>query len=455
MDQRILLFIKNRVEFQSIISESFPQNGYKFYWAEDEKNGLDQLSRGVFDLIILDLKFLPINDFSFLEEIKARADKVPIIVVEKDGSIPNAVEAMQRGAFDYLLLSFAPEILKQRIEMALFWSKKGEAKSVEKEFCAHNISIVTRDPKMLDILTFCKKISFSNAPVLIQGESGTGKELIARYIHSQGPRRKEPFVAVNCAALPESLFESELFGHEKGAFTGALGRKVGKFELANRGTLLLDEISEMSIYLQAKLLRVLQENEIDRIGGKNPIPVDVRVIATTNQDLGHCIEKGTFREDLFFRLNVIEIKLPPLRERPLDIEPLVHFFLKKYSEMYKRSFTVSEEALDWLKRQSWKGNVRELKNAIERAILISSRSTLEIIDFIQKDSSKHIHSSAVAKEESFPLCLKEMEKRLIMKALEQTGGNRTHAAKVLGISIRTLRNKLHEYGEYLHSGGFR
>ena len=263
-------------------------------------------------------------------------------------------------------------------------------------------------------------------------------------------------MAVNCAALPESLFESELFGHEKGAFTGALSRKIGKFELANRGTLLLDEISEMSIYLQAKLLRVLQENEIDRIGGKNPIPVDVRVIATTNQDLSGCIEKGTFREDLFFRLNVIGIKLPPLRERTLDIEPLVHFFLKRYSEIYKKSYTISKEAIDWLKRQSWKGNVRELKNAIERAILISSNTTLEIIDFCQKDSLKHNSSSTMAiEEDSFPLCLKEMEKRLILKALEQSGGNRTHAAKVLGISIRTLRNKLHEYGQYLHSGGLR
>jgi two-component system response regulator AtoC len=373
------------------------------------------------------------------------------VVIEEGGSIPNAVEAMQSGASDYLLTSYPSEVIRQRIEIVLHEAKKRKIKDEIVESHSSIPSIITQDQKMIEILTFCKKISSSNAPVLIQGESGTGKELIARYIHSQSNRRKEPFIAVNCAALPESLFESELFGHEKGAFTGALARKVGKFELANRGTLLLDEISEMSPYLQAKLLRVLQENEIDRIGGKTPIPVDVRVIATTNQDLSLCIEKGTFREDLYFRLNVIRIQLPPLRERVSDIERLVQFFLEKYSEFYGKSFSITKEAIEWLKKQYWKGNVRELKNSIERAVLSSSKTTLDLKDFSTHES---IFSGAHGVE-SFPLCLKEMERKLIIKALEQTGGNRTHAARVLGISIRTLRNKLHEYEEELRSAGLR
>jgi DNA-binding NtrC family response regulator len=451
MEQKILLFINDKTQSINIISKIFSQNGYKLFWAESENSGLEQLTQNLFDLILIDLKFSEPNGFHLLEEIKKRIDKTPIVVIEEGGSIPNAVEAMQSGASDYLLTSYPSEVIRQRIEIVLHEAKKRKIKDEIVESHSSIPSIITQDQKMIEILTFCKKISSSNAPVLIQGESGTGKELIARYIHSQSNRRKEPFIAVNCAALPESLFESELFGHEKGAFTGALARKVGKFELANRGTLLLDEISEMSPYLQAKLLRVLQENEIDRIGGKTPIPVDVRVIATTNQDLSLCIEKGTFREDLYFRLNVIRIQLPPLRERVSDIERLVQFFLEKYSEFYGKSFSITKEAIEWLKKQYWKGNVRELKNSIERAVLSSSKTTLDLKDFSTHES---IFSGAHGVE-SFPLCLKEMERKLIIKALEQTGGNRTHAARVLGISIRTLRNKLHEYEEELRSAGLR
>jgi len=448
MEQKILLFINDKKQSINIISKI---NGYKLFWAESENSGLEQLTQKLFDLILIDLKFSEPNGFHLLGEIKKRTDKTPIVVIEEGGSIPNAVEAMQMGASDYLLTSYPSEVIRQRIEIVLHEAKKRKIKDDMVESHSSIPSIITQDQKMIEILTFCKKISSSNAPILIQGESGTGKELVARYIHSQSNRRKEPFVAVNCAALPESLFESELFGHEKGAFTGALARKVGKFELANRGTLLLDEISEMSPYLQAKLLRVLQENEIDRIGGKNPIPVDVRVIATTNQDLSLCIEKGTFREDLYFRLNVIRIQLPPLRERVSDIELLIQFFLEKYSEFYGKSFSITKEAIEWLKKQYWKGNVRELKNSIERAVLSSSKTTLDLKDFSTHESIS-LGANGV---ESFPLCLKEMERKLIIKALEQTGGNRTHAARVLGISIRTLRNKLHEYEEELRSAGLR
>jgi two-component system response regulator FlrC len=295
-----------------------------------------------------------------------------------------------------------------------------------------------------EILHLGGKVAQSKATVLIQGESGTGKELLARYIHEQSQRNRAPFVAVNCASLPETLLESELFGHEKGAFTGAIARKIGKFELAHRGTILLDEISEMNTFLQAKILRILQENEVDRIGGSHPIPIDVRVIATTNRDLAAWVERGEFREDLYYRLNVINLTLPPLRERPADIELLAHHFLGKFAaENGRPARAISERAMAWLKVQEWRGNVRELKNSLERAVLVSSQHTLDLADFSA--------SPGLAKEpdsggmEIPSLCLKDMEQKLISKALEKTQGNRTHAAKILGISIRTLRNKLNEY----------
>jgi two-component system response regulator FlrC len=300
---------------------------------------------------------------------------------------------------------------------------------------------------MLEILELCKRVAPSKATLLIQGESGTGKELFARFVHRHSQRNQGLYVAVNCASLPESLLESELFGHEKGAFTGAVCKKIGKFELAHRGTILLDEISEMNTLLQAKILRVLQENEVDRIGGRQPIPVDIRVIATTNRNLEACIEKGEFREDLYYRLNVISMKLPPLRERTDDIELLTQYFLKQFSETHgKPMHSISENALSWLRKQEWRGNVRELRNTIERAVLISPGQVLTLQDF---GSERLVNSEENLAEDSPTLSLRNMEKKLIFRALEKTNGNRTHAAKILGISIRTLRNKLSEYKQGL------
>lgn len=443
MEHRIILFL-NKHKYFDILSKLFSDNGYKFSWADSKENGLNKLMDERFHLILIDTEFLNKDGFQIIEEIKRKFNHIPIIVIEEEGNIQNAVEAMHKGAFDYLIKSYPDDVLKQRIEFAINNSKYYEVKKERLEDSS-SPCIISQNKKMMEILHLCKKIASSHVPVLIQGESGTGKELIARYIHFHSPRCNEPFVAVNCAALPESLFESELFGHEKGAFTGALVRKPGKFELADRGTILLDEISEMSPYLQAKLLRVLQENEVDRIGGRQPIPINVRVIATSNRNLLECIEKGTFREDLFYRLNVIRIEVPPLRERIDDIELLVQFFLKKYSEVYGKTFcSISKEALEWLKKQYWRGNIRELKNMIERVVLTSSKNSLDLTDFHSIVDCPPSESKAL---ESFPINLKEMEKKMIMKALEQTNWNRTYAARILGISIRTLRNKLKEYKE--------
>lgn len=303
--------------------------------------------------------------------------------------------------------------------------------------------LITQNKKMLEILALCQKIAPSKATVLLQGESGTGKELLARYIHSLSSRSRGPFVAINCASLPETLLESELFGHEKGAFTGAIAKKIGKFELAHGGTILLDEISEMNPFLQAKILRVLQESEVDRLGGHHPISIDIRVIATTNRHLEASVQKGEFREDLYYRLNVINVKIPPLRERPEDIPLLARHYLNFYAQNYGRDVkSISPAALAWLQSQEWKGNVRELKNKIEYAVLVTNKNFLDVEDFIEK---KDIPMENTLLPPPDSLCLKDMERRLILKALETTKGNRTHAAKILGISIRTLRNKLNEY----------
>jgi transcriptional regulator with PAS, ATPase and Fis domain len=327
---------------------------------------------------------------------------------------------------------------------------------------------------MIRVLEVAEAVARSEATVLIQGESGTGKELIARFIHASSLRSQQPFVAVNCAALPENLLESELFGHEKGAFTGAQTRKLGKFELAHGGTILLDEISEMDLALQAKLLRVLQEREVDRVGGKDPVTIDVRVLATTNRDLEDTVREGKFRADLFYRLNVIPVTLPPLRERKSDIQLLTEHFMRQY--LGEGAPALPREVLDALMSHRWPGNIRELQNAVQRAAILSQGKTPREADFLlsmnpqdqleafrgqvaapirpgslQASIEKVIEPSSGYETEGANLKIRsgttvqEMEKALILETLRATGDNRTEAAKLLGISIRTLRNKLHEY----------
>ena len=297
----------------------------------------------------------------------------------------------------------------------------------------------------------------SQATVLVQGESGTGKELLARFIHSRSPRGHRPFIAVNCAALPDGLLESELFGHERGAFTGALMRKIGKFEMAHQGTILLDEISEMNLGLQAKLLRVLQEREVDRIGGREPVHVNIRVIATTNRSLRQEVEQGRFREDLYYRLNVFPITLPPLRERPSDIPVLVRHFVRATAARNGLAAPrISEAALAVLQGRLWRGNVRELENAVERAVLLAGGEGIAPEHVLMDESavagspSAPSHTINTTTSPATAGSLWEMERDLIMHTLDRVKGNRTHAAKVLGISIRTLRNKLREYRELAH-----
>jgi two-component system response regulator FlrC len=311
--------------------------------------------------------------------------------------------------------------------------------------------IVTSDRRMKELMQLAKTVAQSKATVLIQGESGTGKELIASLVHENSNRSSRPFVAINCAAIPENLLESELFGYERGAFTGAVSSKAGKFEFANGGTLLLDEISEMDIRLQAKLLRVIQEGEVDRIGGRKPVPVDVRIIATTNRNLSDCVKNGTFREDLFYRLNVVNVNVPPLRERLGDVRLLSDYFKGVYCEKNGKDVTsFTEEAMQLLETHVWPGNVRELENVIERAVITAQDGLISGRDVAlerRPEAMAIAAEIAMATDKSWApgKTLDDIERSVIIEALTYHSGNRTHTAKALGISIRTLRNKLADY----------
>jgi transcriptional regulator with PAS, ATPase and Fis domain len=321
-------------------------------------------------------------------------------------------------------------------------NKCNDQSDLYKKEVSDNKTIFTKDKNFLNIISLAKSVACSNATVLILGESGTGKELLASYIHKNCKRNDGNYIAVNCAALPENLIENELFGHEKGAFTGATYRKIGKFEAANRGTIVLDEISEMPFSLQAKLLRVIQEKEICRIGGNKNIPIDVRIIAISNIDITMAVKEGKFREDLFYRINVVPLKIPPLRERKKDILFLTDYFIKSYCKKNSKNLiNISDEAKDTLNRYYWPGNVRELENVIERAVILNTTGIISKEDLFLEEINEDKKTIKI----NPGMSVKEMEEELIWQTLKEVDGNRTHAADMLGISIRTLRNKLKEY----------
>ena len=447
-----ILIVDDEPEMRIAITEALKREGYQTDAAENAHNALHRLEGEAFDLVISDVKMPKMSGQELLREIKEQWPNTLVIMMTAYGTIDNAVESMKEGAFDYLLKPFSIEILAATVNRAFLSDPAPSAPapkvSASKQKTSETREIVTQNKAMLEMVKFAGDIAYSKSTVLISGETGTGKEMVARYIHQCSPRADKPFMAVNCAALPEGLLESELFGHEKGAFTGAIAKKDGKFELAHKGTLLLDEVTEMTPPLQAKLLRVLQEHEIDKVGGREPIPIDVRVIATTNRDPKQLIEDGTFREDLYYRLNVIPIKLPPLRERMEDLPVLAEHFMKKHSkENGKQISSIAPETLTLLNKYQWRGNVRELENIIERAVLICQGDTIEPANLFMEDSHA---AEATGKENplgSFRGTIYEMERELIFKTLEETNNNKTRAADILGISIRTLRNKLNEYKE--------
>lgn len=431
-----VLAIDDDSNMRIALKEALERMGFVVHHAIDGEDGVIKVKKESYCLIITDMMMPKMDGLSFLRHIRNEGVLTPVLIITGFGTIENAVEAMKLGAADYIMKPFSYETLKRSIEGLI-------PKTLEDR------DIVYMSSQMQKIVNLATELAKSDLTVLIYGESGTGKEVLARYIHKNSKRSDKPFVAVNCAAIPENLLESELFGHEKGAFTGALERRIGKFEKAQGGTILLDEIGEMALPLQAKLLRVLQEKEFDRVGGKEPVKIDVRIIATTNRDLKKECEKGNFREDLYYRLNVFPIKLPPLRERKEDIEFLSEHFLHKYNlKINKNILGFDKKAMEILKSHYWKGNVRELENVIQRAVFMCQKNYISIDDiYFEDDGIRQTSGVEFAKGS-----LKDVEKEMIFKTLAETGGNKTKAADILGITVRTLRNKLKEYGNVFPSG---
>lgn len=452
-ETRSVLVVDDEPSMRVALSESLRRSGYGVAVAADGQEALQRFGQCRPWLVLTDMKMARMGGLDVLKEIKRRAPNTRVVVMTAYGTVETAVEAMKHGACDYLLKPFAAEALEQvltRLEAGESSAERATAQGAPTER-----AMLTENAGMERLLGLTEIVAASQATVLINGESGTGKELLARFIHSRSPRAQKPFIAVNCAALPDGLLESELFGYERGAFTGALFRKQGKFEMANGGTLLLDEISEMNLNLQAKLLRVLQERELDRIGGREPIPVDIRVIATTNRCLREEVEQKRFREDLYYRLHVFPLTVPPLRERHEDIPMLARHFARQSSARNGRACPeLSPAAVQLLESRPWRGNVRELENSVERAVLISGGIMLEPAHFHFDDAPTRPAAPAPPPaQESGMGSLWAMERDLIMRTLGAMNGNRTHAAKVLGISLRTLRNKLREYRQLTAEAG--
>ena len=418
----------------------------------------DYLSRDNFDIIFLDLSLPDGNGTEFLKEIQSRPLRPLAVITAGAGSVEPAVDCIRNGAFDYLIRPFSDEqisVTLRKAEEFVRLVRVNRLLSQSADDTEHTLLGSSLDIENLHQLI--RKVARTHATVLIQGESGTGKEAIARALYLQSPRVRAPFIKVNCAAIPENLIESEFFGHEKGAFTGAINKREGRFELAHGGTILLDEISEISPTLQAKLLRVLQEREFERVGGNRTIKVDVRVIATTNRNLEQSVERKEFRQDLYFRLNVVPIYITPLRDRPEDVLLLKKEFLQRFSRRHGiRVRGITEEARQILLNHSWPGNVRELQNVVERAVILCGDNGMleaEHLGLAMPGSNSPAGLSTANatraaaifdQANGFP-SLAQVEKRHILSALNHCQGNRTHAAKLLDVSIRTLRNKLHEY----------
>lgn len=449
-----ILVVDDEENVRRMLMTAFALQGHETLSASNGDDALQSFSDSPPDVVLMDIRMPEMNGIDALKAMRERHPRIPVILMTAYAEVETAVEALRSGAFDYVIKPFDLDEINLLIHRALqMQAMKQEIRSLHQALSTswqwgH---ILTHSPAMMDICKDTAKIALSQASVLISGESGTGKELIARAIHYNSRRASGPFIKINCAALPESLLESELFGHEKGAFTGAQTLRQGVFERAHEGTLLLDEIGEMPLLLQAKLLRILQEREFERIGGHHTIQVDIRIIAATNRDLPAMVSAGTFREDLYYRLNVIHLTLPPLRERREDIPLLANHFLQKFSAENQRDIIeIDPVALSLLTTWSWPGNIRELSNVIERAVVMSSGTVIFAEDFPahfrQGANTIHAPTPVPAGERNLKEEMKREERRIIMEVLDQQDGNRTRCALMLGISRRALMYKLQEYG---------
>ncbi len=446
---KTILIVDDEKNMCWALEKGLQQGGYRTLVAGDGERGVEVALAESPDLVLLDLKMPRLDGLEALRRIKDARPGLPVVMITAHGSVPTAIEAMKMGAYDYVSKPFDIEEIRLMIEKALQVEDLTQEvarlrQEVEGRYSFQNI--IGKSPRMQAVFDLVERVAQTGASVIIYGESGTGKELVAKAIHFLSPRRHQPYIQVNCAALPETLLESELFGHERGAFTGAVARRQGRFELADGGTLFLDEIGELSPAVQVKLLRVLQEKAFERVGGGETLRVDVRIIAATNRDLSAAMAEGRFREDLYYRLNVVPITLPSLRERREDIPLLVEHFLKKFDGQ-GRVVGLTPEASKLLTEYRWPGNVRELENAIERAVIIcrQNRVTAEDLPPEVRDVAMPARRSGIKLPEG-GVSLREVEKELIRQALDRAGGNQTAAARLLGISRHTLLYRLQKYG---------
>lgn len=452
-----ILIVEDKDSMAKMLQETMETAGYHPLVARDGTEGIRKIRENKIDLVLTDLKLPEKDGMEVLKAAKEENPILPVIMMTAFGTVDVAVKAIKEGAFDFITKPFDTDHLLHLIKKAM----ETQRLVTENILLRDEVSsmrgmptIIGKSEKILEVAKKIQKVASAKTTVFLLGESGTGKELFARALHSLSPRKDLPFVPINCAAIPKELLESELFGYEKGAFTGAEAKKPGKFELADKGTIFLDEIGEMALSLQAKIMRVIQEGEIERVGGVKTIPVDVRVIAATNKDIERAVSEGTFREDLYYRLNVFPLRIPPLRERTEDIPLLVDFFAKKYcAEMKTGRKEVSGQVLSLLMASPWKGNVRELENAIERAVILCDGVTItpEHISLSPVPLNSHLERLPILPmngtlEDTSRVALRLAESERIRKALHETKGNKSRAAELLDVSYKTLLTKIKEYG---------
>ncbi|TKG95793.1 sigma-54-dependent Fis family transcriptional regulator [Puteibacter caeruleilacunae] len=450
----MILIVDDDIAIQASLQLLLRENGFKVACASKQGEAFRALKEEKISLILMDMNFSSSttgeDGLELLAEVKEYWPDIPVILITGWGSIDLAVKGMRGGAFDFIAKPWDNQRMLRSVNnaLALKGKKKQAQRTRNKLDQQYDFSLVVgRDPKMLTILETITNVAPTTAPVLITGESGTGKEVIAETIHRNSDRQTGPFIAVNLGAIPPSLFESEMFGHQKGAFTDAKSDKPGKFELAQGGTLFLDEIGETDLSSQVKLLRVLQEQKVERIGDTKPRSIDVRIICATNRNLPQMVAEGTFREDLFFRINLINLELPPLRERTSDIADLSTFFLDKFGQQYgKKDLSLEQDALQYLKDLKFPGNIRELKNMLERTVLMSSTTQLSKADFLKQSGASIPTSSSDSLPEIGTMTLDEMEEAMVRKALDKYDNNITQAAKSLGLSRQMLYRRMEKYG---------
>jgi DNA-binding NtrC family response regulator len=446
-----VLVVDDDVDLGKVLAALLAKAGYDSQHSSSGRDAVARMEAGPVDVVLTDLRMPDMDGMTLLKDISRRWPAVPVILLTAHGSVPAAVEAMKAGAVDFLLKPFVPDELAFVVSKALAATRR-EREATPAAPVEGRVDAIGESRAMHDVQARIEKAAAGTATVLVRGETGTGKELVARALHEASPRKSGPFIKVNCGALAETLLESELFGHEKGAFTGAATRKPGRVELAHKGTLFLDEIGDVAASMQVKLLRVLQEREIERVGGSQTIKVDVRFVAATHRDLEAMVAAGQFREDLFFRLNVVPIHLPPLRERAGDIERLATRFCGTFGQANARpDIALDAAALQRLAAQPWPGNVRQLQNLVERLVVLADSDVISGADVDRELGRAPLGSSSSssprpADDASLPERVRSAEKEALLAALARTKGNKTLAARLLGVSLRTLYNKLGAHG---------